>query len=185
MHIVPSTPLTKLTEISCSLLFYILREAMLQGTASPCIFFSVMEISQWWPMCNMQVFTSHSCTFRQNGLTCTECASQFTPCSANIHANHIVQHRLQLINDHTWVGCVHSMRHSSTWCQGLICYKVHWKPSCLMEGEWGPTDKGSSVAVDPLHLHIAHLANRSWTCITDGGDRQMQGDCNCWVRQGI
>ena len=30
-----------------------------------------------------------------------------------------------------------------------------------MEGEWGPTDKGSSVVVvHPLHLHIAHLGSR-------------------------
>ena len=26
-----------------------------------------------------------------------------------------------------------------------------------MEGEWGPTDKGSSVVVHPLLLHIAQL----------------------------
>ena len=31
-----------------------------------------------------------------------------------------------------------------------------------MEGEWGPTDNGSSVADDPLHLHIAHLNSGSW-----------------------
>ena len=31
-----------------------------------------------------------------------------------------------------------------------------------MEGEWGPTDKGSSVvAVHPLHLHITHLCSGS------------------------
>ena len=43
-----------------------------------------------------------------------------------------------------------------------------------MDGEWGPTDKGSSIADDPLHLHIAHLDSGSWTCITDGGDRQFR-----------
>ena len=26
-----------------------------------------------------------------------------------------------------------------------------------MEGEWGPTDKGSSVVDDSLHIHISHL----------------------------
>ena len=31
-----------------------------------------------------------------------------------------------------------------------------------MEGEWGPTDKGSSVvAVHSLHLHITHLGSGS------------------------
>ena len=36
-------------------------------------------------------------------------------------------------------------------------HKVQRKPSCLIEGEWGPTDKGSSVVAEPLKLHIAHL----------------------------
>ena len=36
-----------------------------------------------------------------------------------------------------------------------------------MEGEWGPTDKGSSVViVHPLHVHIAHLGNGS--CMVEG-----------------
>ena len=30
-----------------------------------------------------------------------------------------------------------------------------------MEGEWGPTDKGSSVVDDSLKLHIAHLGSGS------------------------
>ena len=30
-----------------------------------------------------------------------------------------------------------------------------------MEGEWGPTDKGSSVVAEPLKLHIAHLGSGS------------------------
>ena len=30
-----------------------------------------------------------------------------------------------------------------------------------MEGEWGPTDKGSSVVADPLKLHIAHWGSGS------------------------
>ena len=30
-----------------------------------------------------------------------------------------------------------------------------------MEGEWGPTDTGSSVAVHPLHFHIAYLYSGS------------------------
>ena len=38
------------------------------------------------------------------------------------------------------------------------------KPSCLMEGEWGPTDKGSFVVVDPYHLRIAQLGSGSWVC---------------------
>ena len=30
-----------------------------------------------------------------------------------------------------------------------------------MEGEWVPTDKGSSVVAEPLKLHIAHLGSGS------------------------
>ena len=30
-----------------------------------------------------------------------------------------------------------------------------------MEGEWGPTDKGSSVVDDSLHLHIVYLGSGS------------------------
>ena len=41
-----------------------------------------------------------------------------------------------------------------------------------MEGEWGPTDKGSSVADDPLHLHIAHLGSGSCR-YADEGDHQI------------
>ena len=49
----------------------------------------------------------------------------------------------------------------------LICNDVHRKPSCLMEGEWGPTDTGTSIA-DPLHLHLAHLGSGS--CTHEGGE---------------
>ena len=34
------------------------------------------------------------------------------------------------------------------------------------ESEWGPTDKGTSIADDPLHVHLAH--SYSWCCTHEG-----------------
>ena len=57
---------------------------------------------------------------------------------------------------------VDNTHHSPNLKNGLMCHKVHGKPSCLIEGEWGPTDKGSFVAADPFHLQVAHLGSGSW-----------------------
>ena len=40
-----------------------------------------------------------------------------------------------------------------------------------MEGEWGPTDNGSSVADDPFHLHIAHLGSGSCRYADEGSEQ--------------
>ena len=42
-----------------------------------------------------------------------------------------------------------------------------------MEGEWGPTDMGSSVVVHPHHLHIAHLGSGSCTVEGDHIAREV------------
>ena len=103
--------------------------------------------------------------FKQHAFTWTKSASCFTPRCANINRDSVFSCWVKVTNHHTWVSgadCADSPRYSPNLWRGLICHKVRREPSCLMEGEWGPTDKGSSVVVHPLHLHIAHLGSGSW-----------------------
>ena len=107
-------------------------------------------------------YTHSACT----ALTCTKSASQFAPCCANVHSEIILRCWVKVVNHYTEISgadSVDSKCNSFNLQRWLICNKVHRKPSCLMEGEWGPTDKGSSVVVHPLHLHIAHLGSGSCT----------------------
>ena len=127
----------------------------------------LFRLASGWPTYTIYTYTGYcmaSYTFKQHALTCTKRASQFTPRSANIHSEGILSCWVKVINHHPGISGVDSVdrtHHSPILRRGLIRHKVHRKPSCLMEGEWGPTDKGSSVADDPLHLHIAHLDSGS------------------------
>ena len=86
----------------------------------------------------------------------------FAPCCANIHSESVFSCWVKVINHHLWIsGVGNSFVNTCSLPRGLISYKVHGKPPCLMEGEWGPTDKGSSVVADPLKLHIANLGSGS------------------------
>ena len=107
-------------------------------------------------------YTHSACT----ALTCTKSASQFAPCCANIHSESVLNCWVKVVNQHTGISGVDSVDSTcnlSNFWRRLICHKVHRKPSCLMEGEWGPTNKGTSVVVHPLHLYIAHLDSGSCT----------------------
>jgi len=116
--------------------------------------------------------THSACT----ALTCTKRASQFAPCCANVHSESVLSCWVKVVNQHTWISgvdCVDSTCNSSNLWRRLICHKVNRKPSCLMEGEWGPTDTGSSVVVHPIHLHIAHLRSGSCTVEEDYTAREI------------
>ena len=107
---------------------------------------------------------SSSSAFHQHALTWTKIASQLAPCCGNIHSESVFSCWVKVTNHHLRIiggDSLDKTFHSPNLWGGLISYKVHREPSCLMEGEWGPADKGSSVAADPLHLHIAHLGSGS------------------------
>ena len=88
--------------------------------------------------------------------------SAFAPCCANIHSESVFSSWVKVANQHLWISGVDDSAVSTcSLPRGFISYKVHRKPSCLMEGEWGPNDKGSSVVADPPKLHIVHSGSGS------------------------
>jgi len=112
----------------------------------------------------------------QHSLTCTRTASLLAPCCANVHSESVLCCWVKVVNHHTrvcGVDSVDSICHSPNlkW-RRLISHKVHRKPSCLMEGECGPSDTGTSVADDSLHIHPAHLD--SWRCTHEEHMQQGQ-----------
>ena len=114
-------------------------------------------------------------------ITCIKCT--FAPCCANIHSESVFSCWVKVINHHLWISGADNIAFSTySLPRGLISYKVHRKPSCLMEGEWGPTDKGSSVVAEPLKLHIAHLGsgscNKSKNTYIHGQSKRLQSRNN-------
>ena len=119
---------------------------------------------------------THTAPVHAAALTCSTSAPVQASCSGNVYTKPIALHRLQLFDGYICIGCVQSLRHPSVWCKGTICHKVHRKPSCLMKGQWAPTDNGS-CDVASFHLQIVHLHSGSWK-IMEG--RQIR-KASMWV----